>query len=110
MFASGSAVPSDMVASLEVADEPHDARRPASRYGMQWGASLYLYPIEENLVEVYHCPPTPNQVNEARMYGGRWSQHARTRLPNVVPQHLDQCCKLPGRDAKVCAARAREIS
>ena len=39
-------------------------------YGMQWGSSLYLYPIEENLIEYYHCPPTPNQVNEARMYGG----------------------------------------
>jgi len=44
---------------------------------MQWGASLYLYPIEQDLVEFYHCPPTPNQANEARMYGGRWSHVGR---------------------------------
>jgi hypothetical protein len=41
-------------------------------YGMQWGASLYLYPIEQSLVEHYSSPPTPAQLNEARMYGGRW--------------------------------------
>jgi hypothetical protein len=45
-------------------------------YGMQWGTSLYLYPIEDNLVEYYHCPPTPAQRNEARMYGGRWIQES----------------------------------
>lgn len=43
-------------------------------YGMQWGASLYLYPIEQNLVEYYDRPPKPAQANEARMYGGRWVQ------------------------------------
>ena len=42
-------------------------------YGMQWGTAVYLYPIEESLVEVYHRPPTPQQQIEARMYGGRWS-------------------------------------
>ena len=31
-------------------------------YGMQWGSSLYLYPIEECLVEEYHAPPTPAQM------------------------------------------------
>ncbi len=41
-------------------------------YGMQWGAALYLYPIEESLIESYSQPPKPNQVNEAQMYGGRW--------------------------------------
>ena len=45
---------------------------------MQWGASLYLYPIEDNLVECYNCPPTPGQINEARMYGGAWQQSRRT--------------------------------
>ena len=43
---------------------------------MQWGATLYLYPMEENLIEYYNCPPTPNQVNEARMYGGLWQQES----------------------------------
>jgi hypothetical protein len=42
-------------------------------YGMQWGMSVYLYPIEESLVEVYSRPPTPQQQVEARMFGGRWS-------------------------------------
>jgi|SRR5579872_4024634 len=42
-------------------------------YGMQWGTSVYLYPIEESLIEVYRRPPTPQQRIEARMFGGRWS-------------------------------------
>jgi hypothetical protein len=47
-------------------------------YGMQWGAALYLYPIEEDLVEHYYQPPKPAQLNEARMYGGRWVQEGNT--------------------------------
>lgn len=42
---------------------------------MQWGTTLYLYPIEESLVEYYSQPPRPSQLNEARMYGGRWVNH-----------------------------------
>jgi hypothetical protein len=45
-------------------------------YGMQWGATIYLYPIEESLVESYTQPPKPSQVNEARMFGGRWVQES----------------------------------
>ncbi len=45
-------------------------------YGMQWGSTIYLYPIEESLIESYNQPPKPNQVNEARMYGGRWVQES----------------------------------
>jgi len=43
-------------------------------YGMQWGRTVYLYPIESSLVEQYHRPPNPIQSQEARMYGGVWSQ------------------------------------
>ncbi len=43
-------------------------------YGMQWGASVYLYPIEDSLVETYIRPPTPQQQIEARMFGGEWSE------------------------------------
>lgn len=43
-------------------------------YGMQWGASVYLYPIEDSLVETYIRPPTPQQQIEARMFGGVWSE------------------------------------
>jgi hypothetical protein len=46
-------------------------------YGMQWGSAVYLYPIEDSLVEVYRRPPTPQQQIEARMFGGRWSQEGR---------------------------------
>lgn len=43
-------------------------------YGMQWGTSVYLYPIESSLVEMYSRPPRPAQQIEARMYGAKWSQ------------------------------------
>jgi len=42
-------------------------------YGMQWGRTVYLYPIESTLVEEYHRAPTPIQEQEARMFGGVWS-------------------------------------
>ncbi len=75
-----SEFPESMLENLEVVQLSRMTRKKQSFpcYGMQWGASVYLYPIEDNLVEYYHCPPTPNQVNEARMYGGRWSQESRT--------------------------------
>jgi hypothetical protein len=43
-------------------------------YGMQWGNALYLYPIEESLIEHFARPPRPAQRKEAEMYGGRWHQ------------------------------------
>lgn len=43
-------------------------------YGMQWGPNVYLYPIEESLVETYTRPPKPEQVIEAKMFGGLWTQ------------------------------------
>jgi hypothetical protein len=46
-------------------------------YGMQWGCALYLYPMEEGLIETFHRPPTPAQLIEARMYGGVWTQAGR---------------------------------
>ena len=46
-------------------------------YGMQWGASVYLYPMEESLVEIYRRPPTPQQQIEARMFGGCWSEDGK---------------------------------
>jgi hypothetical protein len=41
-------------------------------YGMQWGSAVYLYPIEASLVEIYLRQPRPEQIIEARMFGGRW--------------------------------------
>lgn len=46
-------------------------------YGMQWGPNVYLYPMEASLVETFRRPPTPQQLVEARMYGGEWSQIGR---------------------------------
>ena len=43
-------------------------------YGMQWGPNVYLYPIEESLTETYVRPPRPEQLVEARMFGGKWMQ------------------------------------
>jgi hypothetical protein len=48
-------------------------------YGMQWGTSLYLYPIEETLVETFDSPPKASVFNEAKMYGGRW-EHSEGNL------------------------------
>ena len=45
-------------------------------YGMQWGPSIYLYPVEESLVEQYKTPPKPAQVVEAKMYGARWQRES----------------------------------
>ncbi len=73
-----STLPEHFVQSLEVVQFSRMTRKKQSFpcYGMQWGTSIYLYPIEENLVEYYSAPPKPSQVNEARMYGGRWIHEA----------------------------------
>jgi hypothetical protein len=47
-------------------------------YGMQWGTALYLYPIEESLIEYFPRPPRPAQQKEAEMFGGRWEQNGST--------------------------------
>ena len=44
-------------------------------YGMQWGTTVYLYPIEESLVEYYAGPPRPQLMIDTKMYGGRWKQY-----------------------------------
>jgi len=43
---------------------------------MQWGPTIYLYPVEVSLVERYKSPPKPAQLIEAKMYGGRWEETA----------------------------------
>ena len=46
-------------------------------YGMQWGPNVYLYPMEATLVESYRRPPTTEQLVEAGMFGGEWTQVGR---------------------------------
>jgi hypothetical protein len=67
-------LPPQFIEPLEILQFSRMTRKKQSFpcYGMQWGTSLYLYPIEESLVEYYHRPPRPAQRIEARMYGGRW--------------------------------------
>ena len=67
-------LPGHMLESLEYVQLSRMTRKKRSFpcYGMQWGSTLYLYPIEESRTEFFDSPPKPAQFNEARMYGGRW--------------------------------------
>lgn len=69
-------LPEWMVAPLSVVQmsQMTRKRRIAPCYGMQWGATIYLYPIEENLIEKFTEPPKPAQQIEAKMYGAHWEQ------------------------------------
>ena len=71
-------LPSDFLRPLEVVHLAQMTRKKRSSpcYGMQWGATIYLYPIEDDLVEHYTRPPRPSQLVEARMYGGKWAQES----------------------------------
>lgn len=72
-------LPEHFVRPLEVIQLSRMTRKKQSFpcYGMQWGTTLYLYPIEESLVEVFDGPPRPTLYNEAKMYGGRWDEDGR---------------------------------
>ena len=67
-------LPAWMVEPLEVVQFSRMTRKKqhAPCYGMQWGNTIYLYPIEAALVETFCQPPTPPQRIEAAMYGARW--------------------------------------
>jgi len=69
-------VPQEFLRGLEVVQLARMTRKKQSFpcYGMQWGSTLYLYPLEASLEEWFHQPPRPEIYNEARMYGGRWDQ------------------------------------
>lgn len=69
-------VPRQFLEQLEVVQLSRMTRKKQSFpcYGMQWGNALYLYPLEESLVEYFYSPPRPSLVNEARMFGGRWDE------------------------------------
>jgi len=73
-----SDLPAEFVAPLEVVQLSRMTRKKQSFpcYGMQWGTCIYLYPIEDSLIEYYHRPPRPSQHSEAILYGGRWEEDA----------------------------------
>ncbi len=72
-------LPPAMVEPLEVVQLSRMTRKKQRfpLYGMQWGTTLYLYPIEGELVEYFDNKPSPAHHIEARMYGGRWEQHSQ---------------------------------
>lgn len=67
-------LPSWMTKPLDVVKLSQMTRkkRRAPCYGMQWGTTIYLYPIEETLIENFVAPPKPAQRIEAAMYGAQW--------------------------------------
>ena len=69
-------LPGDLARGVEVVQlsSMTRKRRLFPLYGMQWGPNVYLYPIEASLTETYVRPPKPEQLIEARMFGGVWSQ------------------------------------
>lgn len=75
------ALPAPLLEPLEVVQFSRMTRKKASFpcYGMQWGSTIYLYPIEiveegppGCYVEYFTRPPRPAQCVEAQMYGGQW--------------------------------------
>ena len=69
-------LPRQMIESLDVIQLSRMTRKKRSFpcYGMQWGTTLYLYPLEDSRVEYFDRSPNPAQFNEACMFGGRWDQ------------------------------------
>ncbi len=67
-------LPPEMLAPLEVVQLSRMTRqkRTFPCYGMQWGSALYLYPVEESLIEYFARPPLPAERQEAAMFGGKW--------------------------------------
>ena len=72
-------LPRRFLKNLEVVQFSRMTRKRAlfPCYGMQWGSAVYLYPIESSLVEIYLAPPRPEQLIEARMFGGKWEHEGR---------------------------------
>ena len=69
-----SELPAKFTAPIQVVQLSRMTRKKRSFpcYGMQWGAALYLYPIEAELVEYFNRPPRPAEYNETRVFGGKW--------------------------------------
>jgi hypothetical protein len=72
-------LPAWMLSELQVVQLSTMTRkkRCSPCYGMQWGSTIYLYPIEESFTESFSDPPKPAQRMEAAMYGAVWRQASR---------------------------------
>jgi hypothetical protein len=71
-----SVLPPCMVERLRVIQLSRMTRKKRTLpcYGMQWGSALYLYPVEDTLIEYFARPPLAAERREAEMYGGRWEE------------------------------------
>ncbi|MBA2116399.1 hypothetical protein [Bremerella alba] len=69
-------LPAWMIEDLEVVQLSRLTKKKLSFpcYGMQWGAAIYLYPMDESLIEYFPHPPRPEQVVEAKMFGAIWEE------------------------------------
>ncbi|MBI2479723.1 MAG: hypothetical protein HYV60_14155 [Planctomycetia bacterium] len=69
-----SELPAKFTLPLQVVQLSRMTRKKQSFpcYGMQWGAAVYLYPVEVELVEYFARPPRPAEYNETRLFGGKW--------------------------------------
>jgi hypothetical protein len=69
-------LPGHLLEPLKVVQLSRMTRKKKSYpcYGMQWGSTLYLYPLEDSLEEYFDRPPGVDIVNESKMYGGRWDR------------------------------------
>ncbi len=83
-------LPERFTAGIEVVQFSPMTRKRAlfPCYGMQWGPNIYLYPIEDSYVEVYSRPPRPQQLVEARMFGGKWIQDGQLWRLEWTPQAI----------------------
>ena len=80
-----SELPASFTANLDVVQFSRmtEKKRSFPCYGMQWGTAIYLYPVEDTLIEQFDYPPRPNLLNEVKMYGGTWD-HADPGPWNLV--------------------------
>lgn len=80
-------LPPEFVAPLEVVQLSRMTQKKSrfACYGMQWGSSVYLYPLETDRIERHGRPPKPVFRQDARMYGGRWVQVAESEWHLIWP-------------------------
>jgi hypothetical protein len=75
-----SVLPTDFIDPVEVVQLSRMTQKKKTFpcYGMQWGPTLYLYPINEGLVEFFYRPPRPAEIVEATMYGAKWRHESQS--------------------------------
>lgn len=83
-------LPERFVQDLEVVQLSRMTKKRAifPCYGMQWGNTVYLYPIEDTYEEVYARQPKPPEITVAKMYGGHWSKEKTTWKLTWTPETI----------------------